>query len=401
MTVVWTYPWAFAPATIDDELAELAEMGVDGLTVAGHYHSIQTLLPPRTDTAREPSRGDGTGRGVFASYPGGCHFEPDPEYFEATSLDPPVNDSGPDGRDAFGLVADAAGDHDLDVNAWTVCLHNSRLGAANPDYRIESAFGDAHDHALCPSHEAVRAYYAGVVGNLRDYDVARIDLESIGYSTALHGHGHRFGHLKNHVVTTDAGRVLLSQCFCEGCRAAAAEHAVDFDAARSLVRDLLRDGMRGPTAELPPLDELADRYEPIRSLLSFRAAVVERFVRRLAAASGPVPLHYYLADGLGYVPSAVEPAGVRLESLGDHLDSVTAICYTDSPETARERVGRARAAFDGPVNAGVTLDPAVVPDEAAFRAVSLAGRDAATGGLEVFNYSLMGETQVGWLDRVA
>ena len=102
----------------------------------------------------------------------------------------------------------------------------------------------------------------------------------------------------------------------------------------------------------------------------------------------------------GVVPSAVEPAGVNLDALSAHLDGVTAICHTDSPETARERVREGRAAFDGPVQAAVTLDPDVVPNEAAFREVVLAAREAATGDLAVYNYSLMGDEQVAWLTGV-
>lgn len=390
MTTVWTYPWAFDPDGIDDELADLRDAGVTGLSVAGHYHSIQTLLP-------------GSGEaGLFESYPGGCHFELDPAHFEATDIDPPVNDSGPDGGgDAFGAVAGAAADAGLDVYAWTVCLHNTQIGAENPEYRVHSAFGDVHDHAPCPSRPAVRAYYEGVVRSLCNYGVDRVDLESLGFPDALHGHGDRFGHLKNHVVTSDAGRFLLSQCFCEGCRAAATDYGIELAAARTRVRDLLRQVVRGPTSEPPSVSALADSHEEVRALLSFRAAVVERFVRRLADASGDVPLHYYLADGAGYVPSAVESAGVDLARLGEHLDSLTAICYTADPAQARERIRKARASFDGPVHAGVTFDPSVVATADEFRIVTDAARDTATGDLALYNYSLLGETQREWLRSVA
>jgi len=386
MTAVWTYPWAFGADDVDDELARVADAGITGLNIAGHYHSVQTVLPRRPDD------------GVFESYPGGCHFEPSSRQFGDTDIDPPVNDSAPDGGpDAFELVARAARDRGLDVNAWTVCLHNSRLGAANPEYRIESAFGDPHDHAPCPSHPAVRTYYEGVVRSMEQYGVDRIDLESVGFPTAFHGHGDAFGHLKNHVVTSDAGQLLLSQCFCDGCRAAAADHDVDLEAAEQLVRELGAEALNGPTSEPPPIDELADRYGTFEELLSFRAAVVERFVRRLAAATDDATLNYYLADGLGYVPDAVAPAGVNLERLGAHLDALTAMCYTADPATARERVRLAREAFDGPVHGGVTLDPAVVETRAAFEGVVAAVREVITGGLQVYNHSLLGTEQRRWV----
>jgi hypothetical protein len=388
MTTIWTYPWTFAPDTIDDELDALQDAGVTGLTVAGHYHSIQTLLP-RCDA-----------HGIFDSYPGGCHFDPDATYFEDTAIEPPVNDSSPDGeRDAFGMVATAAGG--LEVNAWTVCLHNSRLGATNPQFRIQSAFGGTHDHSLCPSWPAVRAYYEGIVKSLCDYDISRIDLESIGFPDVFHGHGDEFGHQKNHVIDSDAGHFLLSQCFCDGCGAAATDHPVDLKGARTVVQYLLKETFRGSVSTLPSIDDLLNHYDELQSLLSFRTAVIERLVRRLDAASSDVPLHYYLADGFGYLPATVEPAGVDLERLDSVLDSITVICYTDDPDVARDRIQRARTVFDGPVHAGVTLDPDVVQTEDEFLTVAKTAQEAATGDLAIYNYSLLGDERAQWLRTVA
>lgn len=391
MTAVWAYPWTFNRDTIDTELESLSDAGVDSITIAGHYHSIQTLVP-RT-------AGEALKNGVFESYPGGCHFDPDSRYFDDTDINPPIIRSETNGQDSFGRITSAAADHHLNINAWTVCLHNSRLGAENPQYRVESAFGDARDHALCPSHPEVRTYYERIVRSLRDYNIARIDLESIGFPTAFHGHGHQFGHLKNHVVTSDSGRWLLSQCFCDGCRAAATDYEVEFDAAQTLVREMAHDALRGTTSELPPLDELINSHKEIQSLLSFRAGIVEQFISQVVAASGPVPLNYYLADGLGYLPKDVEWAGVKLDQLAEYLDSVTALCYTASPETARKRVQAARSAFGGHVHAGVTLDPEVIENEDTFSDVVTASRNTATGQLNIYNYSLLGDEQVDWLEN--
>jgi len=389
VTRVWTYPWTVLADDPADAVERIADLGVDGLAVASHYHSIRTLEP----------RGE-TGPTV-RSFPGGAYFEPG-ERFADLPLDPPRNevdaDLGPN-RDPIGAVTASARAADLDVRAWTVCLHNTRLGRENPRFRVEDAFGHPQDHALCPSNDAVREYYAAVLEALVEHGVDGLDLESIGYPSVRHGHGAAFGHETDHAVTSQAGEWLLSQCFCSACRERM--DRLDPAIARDRVRSLCREAMAGPDRSPPDLTTLRRDDRVVSELFAFRADVVTEFVERLAAASGATPLNYYVADGLGRDPRDGWPAGVVLDRIDPHLDRVTALCYTDDPETARRRVRALREFVDVVVDGGVTVDPDVVADRSAFEAVVRETRAGIDGELSVYNHATATETPLEWIGGVA
>lgn len=382
MTVVWTFPWSVAAQGWDRTFAELADHAIEGVTVASHYHSIQTVQ----------ARGTGS---PFAQYPGGAYFRPNPDYFTDTPIESPVNVVD-DTADPLETAVETGRAHGISVNAWAVCLHNTRLGVAYPEYRIQSAFGDAHDHAFCPSHRAVRSYFAGVIGSLADYDVARIDLESLGFPSVLHSHGDEFGHTKQQGITSASEEYLLSQCFCDACRAAAPAH-VDLDAAQQRVQTLCRQMLQSPRREIPPLGDLVEQHPVLADLFEFRATIIERLLRALADAADGVPLNYYTTDGLDHNPGTGWPAGVPLDRVEPHLDRMTTFCYVDDPVTASRRIRELQTMVDVPVDAAITVDPDIVPDRAAWN--ELAGRVMAelSGDVNVYNHGLMTEQHLNWL----
>lgn len=386
MTGVWTYPWSLYSEGADEALETLADAGIDRLKIAAHYHSVRTL-DPKAETVG------------FRTFPGGSLFDPDEELFRDTPIEPPRNDV--DGTaDSFGDVTAAARRHGFDVDAWVVCLHGSRLGSNWPDYRTEDAFGDGHAHAFCPSHPEVRAYLAAVVSNVARYDVDRIDLESIGFPSAFHDHGPDFGHHKDHVVTNRAEEFLVSQCFCDGCRRAA-DGRVDLEAAREVVADLCDRILDGSSDALPPLSDLVGEHQALADLFRFRAAVVDDLLSDLAEASGDADLSYYLADGGGYTPEELWPAGVTPEALSEHVDDVTALCYTDDVETIDRRLSACRSALDHDVDAGLTLDPDVVDDRDHWRTLSARVGDAIDGDVFVYNHGLMTNDHLEWIAESA
>lgn len=378
MTAIWTYPWNLHAEGAEESLADLASRGIDAITLPSHYHSVQTMQP------RTPEN-------LFQQFPGGCYVEPSPDRFEDTSIDPPVNRVG-GSDDPFGDIAETAHEHGLDVNAWLVCLHNSRLGAQNPGYRIQSAFGDAHDHSLCPSHRAVREYFAGVVAETVARGIEEIQLESIGFPTVLHGHGADFGHPKRQVLTSDAETWLLSQCFCDACRRRGEELDVDVDRAQETVQDLLRQSFATPHSEPPALAALAREYPILGELFEFRAEVVDAFVNRLTDAAGRTPVSTYVGE-----PGANWPSGVRLRRLDSSLDRMLSVCYVADPGAARDRIRGLRRTVSVPVDAGVDMDPERVGHSGQLRALVDAVTDEIDGRLSIYHHGLLTETQLDWV----
>jgi hypothetical protein len=383
MPALWTYPWNLAAEGPDDACEAIAARGIDAINLASHYHSVRSMNP------RTPEN-------LFERHSGGCYFDPDESAFDDTPIDPrPITVNGMD--DPLAELVGTAAEHGLDVNAWTVCLHNTALGAANPEYRIESAFGDAHDHAFCPSNPEVRNYFADVIAAISNRGVAEIQLESVGFQSAFHEHGAEFGHDKRQTITTTTEEVLLSQCFCDGCRNAAQDHPVDMESARERVRGMMQNSFDHPDEEPPSLDALVDENETLRELFDFRAEVVTEFVGGLAAAS-EVPLNYYAMEAhTGVEPGSGWPAGVDLPRLEPLLDRITAICYVAAPSVARERVRTFRRTVDLPVDVGVTLDPSIVEREGQLHDLVSAIRDETDAEVFVYHHGLMTEAQLEWV----
>lgn len=386
MLSLWCYPWTLAEEGLDAAYQTFADIGVDAVNIASHYHSVRSLQPRFPDS-------------LFVQYPGGCYFDPDPTRFQATPIDPMPNtvDSF---EDPLAEISDAGRRRDVAVNAWVVLCHNSRLGRANPEFRLESAFGDPQDHALCPSHPAVREYFAAVVGATAARDVDEIQLESLGFRSVLHGHGADFGHDKRQVELSPTAEILLSQCFCDGCRTAAAANSVSIDSAKSIVQELLLDAFDGPATPLPVLDDLVAEHPVLRDLFAFRADIVEQLTARLAEAAGDTPLNYYVMDGTGLDITDLWPAGVRLGDLETHVDRVTALCYVQDPAEARDRVRGIEAAVDCPVDVGLSFDPTFIRSFADLNAVVDAVRSSGNRRLHLYHYSLMTNEHLDWVSRL-
>lgn len=378
MTSVWSYPWRLL-SDRGRSLADLRDHGIDGVAVASHYHSIRALHPTETE---DP----------FVAYPGGCFFNPG-DHFDDEPIQPQLNEvEGYSDPLAELTGQDAAAD--LSITAWMVCLHNTQLGKTHPTFRVESAFGHAHDHAFCPSHPAVRSYYGSVAESLAATDVDTIGLESIGFPSAFHGHGDGFGHEKHQVVNSSREEVLLSQCFCDACCDAA---DFDVEAARTVVRALCETALSTPADTVPSLPAVVDDHPILADLFEFRARVVESLVSRIDRGSGDVSVTYYAADGLGRGPTDGWPAGVDLERLSPYIDRVTALCYTGDPAVARERVAAFNERVTVPVDAGVSFDPAYVETPEDWEELVDAVRENLDGKLLMYNESLLTDEQLDWV----
>lgn len=384
MKAVWAYPWALQETGLDRTCRELAAAGVDRINVAAHYHSIRTLNPRAESNP-------------FTDSSGGCFFRPTGDHFRDSPIEPPVCDL-PGSSDPLDDVIEAAADADLGLSAWTVCLHSSRLASEYPEYRPVGPFGTEHEHGLCPSNPAVRSYLSALVSALADRGVSRIDIESIGYPTVFHPHGESYGHLKNFAATDDVSRVLLSQCFCGACRERA---DVDLESTAQLVRNLLSRSLNGvANSRETSLPELVDEHPRLDDLLAFRRETITQLVSTLAGSSSDVPLNYYVADGLGRGVDDGRWAGVDLERLAPHLDSVTALYYSDETAATEGRVRRLRDRTGIRTEAGITVDPSVWADESEWLEAVDAVLEEEPAAVHVYNHSLMTNDHVDWLRRV-
>ena len=377
-TGVWTYPWTLYDEGLDTACESLASRGIETLAVAVHHHSARVLQPRVSDA-------------LFGGNRGGCYFDPTPDRFAETPIKPVQNEiSGVE--DPLADIVETAREHGLRPVAWTVCLHNSRLGGAYPDYRIEDAFGHPHDHAFCPANPAVRRYLAGVVADIAARGVDSIELEKVRYPSVFHGHGRTFGHDERQVLTTNAEERLFSQCFCDACRQAARANAVDFEHAQTVVKKLIEQSFTDPHSHPLALSDLVHEKPVLRDLFRFRIAVIDAVFEEIAAAAGDTDLSTYVRR--------VDPdwsAGVTLSTIERHADRLRALCYVSDPDEAREQLRTIQRHTDLPVDVGISIDPTLVPNAAALDALVTAIRAETDGQLQVYNHAMMTDEQLAWV----
>ena len=230
MTAVaaFTYPWDVLgdPAAP----ARLRELGADTAVLAAAYHSATAVTP------RHPLH-----RVVHAPH-SAVYYPPDPARWGSAALRPaPQRWCGT--ADAYGQAARQLRDAGLDVHAWVVLTHNSRLGAAHPEHAVRNAYGDSLSWALCIAQPPVRAYAATLAAEAAvQPGTSGVELESCG----CYGYAHAHAHDKTGGVPFgEAARYLLSLCFCPACHDGYASHGADPGQLRVAVRDALEPLWRG------------------------------------------------------------------------------------------------------------------------------------------------------------
>lgn len=381
MPAMWTYPWTLYEEGLDDAFETLTAHGIDRITLATHYHSVQSFQPRFVDT-----------EALFVEKPAGCYFDPDPERFADTPIEPLPNDVA-GAEDPLAEITERARDHGIDVAAWTVCMHNSRLGAANLEFCTEDAFGHAHEHAFCPSHPDVQRYFADVAAAAADRGTDEIQLESYGYPSAFHHHDTTQAHPKRHVLTSETEQQLFSLCFCEACKERADEHDVAIEEAQDTVQSIIRESFDRPHSDPAPLSSLVREHESLDNLFELRAAVIDEFLASIARAVGDADLSGYIGSDGGW------ESGITFESVNQRFDRAMALCYVNDPVEAREQIRTVQRELDLPIDAGVLLDPSVIERQGQFQGVVNAVRDTADGYISTYHHSMATDAQLKWIEE--
>lgn len=222
-TALWCYVWDVAAEGVEPVLANVQDRaGVQGVNAAVSYHSGMFLLPhnPR--------------HRLYFPQPS-IFFVPNRSRYDGLRMHPIVNPLASD--DFWREMRSATSRRGMELNAWTVCLHNTGLGTQYPDCTEVNAFGDRHVPQLCPAHPDVRAFVAALVSDLADRDFDAIVLESLEYMPFQH---YGFHHEVIGVGLTPVANYLLGLCFCEHCEGEAGADGVDVGGLRRWVRDELQ-----------------------------------------------------------------------------------------------------------------------------------------------------------------
>lgn len=366
--VGYAYPWDVLgdPGFTD----RVKRLGVTTVAIAAAYHTTRAATPFHPNRRLVNARNAAFYRPVRAEVFQGRRLVP----AEAEWVDDP---------DPFGNAATLLADAGLEVAAWTVLTHSTRLGEANPDLAVVNCFDEPYPYALCPQSEEVREYAATLAAEaLRDTPSSAIVLEACGQLGIQHG-GH---HEKTDGAYDDQTRRLLSICCCVGCRQAWAGRGLDADA---VIADLRAATSPGATSQPSP-DLLQTLLEVRQTATDALRADAIRAARAVVEKSLTIILH---AQPDPWETGALP--GLTPAAPGD-VDAVVAQCWATGA-SAVQNAARLTEAVAGRATPGayVTALPPTRPEEFAHHVRAL--RDAGTEQFHLYHLGLAGPDRLPML----
>ncbi len=214
---IFAYAWDIAECGAARSVAEFLDLGLNAVTMAASYHAGKFLRP----------RGHGK---ICFPEDGTIYFHHDPDRYGAIG---PLRNTLLDERDVLREICD---NDAIEVNAWLVLLHNTRLGSLHPHSCVANAFGDRLIYNLCPSSPDARAYARALAADVSHaYPVQGLSLETPGFLPPVHGYHHEFGLVRPNAWLDN----LLGLCFCTHCLERAGAAGLDGPGLRDrTVRDI-------------------------------------------------------------------------------------------------------------------------------------------------------------------
>ena len=352
----------------------LRGVGIDGIALATAYHAGRFLRPHAPHDR------------VYLPDDGTVYFRPDASLYGRLQ---PRAATMVDHCDALSELATLA--PDLAVAAWTVGLHNSRLGALYPDLTCQTPFGDPLINALCPSQPEVRDYLIALCRDTATQPgVTEVMIETPGFQTYRHGHHHEF----ELVELTPAADALLGLCFCKACCDRARTLGLDAGALARRAQESLAAFLADGAAALPDMQADPDW----KALIACRCDTVTSLVAEVRAS---LPTNVQLA----VIPSVQTPnhlcwrEGSDLGALARVCDRLEVPAYQCGPAAIATDIADVRQASGTDATLGFILRPTWphVGGPAELTACVAAARQAKADRLSFYNYGHMRLQSLDWI----
>ncbi len=383
---MWVYPWDVQDLSADRVVAELREAGLDTISLASSYHAGR-FLQPRSPVRKSYYPEDGT-----------IYFEPTPDRWAGSRIKPSVAPVIREGGDVLGDLVRRRDAGDLRVAAWTVCLHNTRLGLLHPEAVTRNAFGDPNYFSLCPSHPDARAYVTALVADLSaTYRPDVIELESPSFMGFAHG----FHHEKDGVGLLAEDDFLLSLCFCPACLARAAKAGVDGEKARVTVRRWIAEACERavPAPRWPDFPESAldvfARHPEVHEYVRWRFEPVTTLLQAMREETDPATKLVLIDLKDGWL------GGCDIVAAAKALDGIILCAYDMRPDQVAGLVRSGRAAL-GPDKILGTAFRVFYPEmtgAADLAARAAAARRAGVDSINFYNYGLIPKARLDWVSE--
>ena len=373
--------WDFADEGLDEVMHFVRDLGITRLNLPSVYHAGYFLHP------HNPKRK------VHILEDGVAYFHPTESRYVDSPIKPAVASMCAE-TDWFGAICEVAQIVGIEVTAWTVCLHNTRVGLLHPECTIQNVFGDSYPHALTPAHPAAKAYLRAMVADLAEkYPLYSILLEAPNYRKRSHGGGWVSGHHheREGVHLRGLEQELMDLSFNPADVAGAQQQGVDVEEVRLAIIDHLERYFAEAPSVPPDLPETIEQ---------FRAEV---------PALVDLQAYYRRAEEVLLVElrEEVEPRGVKLQGAGSSpsLDVVVAGAYGEPSDRVAELTRGAKASllphqqlslalrigFNSPGMGAPLLSEEQTRD--ATRVVADNGAD----GIAYYNYSEAPRRSIEWI----
>jgi hypothetical protein len=379
-------------------LDNLQERGaLDGISLAATYHDARDVFPHNPGYHVHRHEGDV------------AWFAPQRQRYESGLV--PSMASAADGADVLSQLCEHAGRRGMDVDAWTIFLHNSALASGQPDCATRNVYGDPYLSDLCPANPRVRAYCRELAGDIARYPVRRLMAESLHYRPLEHGEHH-----ERYLIHLPAeARTLLSLCFCEHCRAAGQQAGVAMAPLTAAIREALEPIWAGELQATPTRPLLGESAQAeLAAYVDVRLKTVTTLVAEVRAAMAGSGVALSFMDHAGAMShvmagtSADDEVTASSRKLGIDLAAVAAACdemavlgYVDTPERLRSMLASYTEALPPGSDFSVMLRP-MVPDcgsEENLAAKVACVLDSSATGIGFYHYAMMPLNRLDWIAR--
>lgn len=373
-TSIWTYPWDMVDGGPRQVAAEIAETGLESISLAATYHSFSAVRPRST------------GDRLLTVDTSAAYYPCDPTAFTEGPLVPSRSEllTGEDWSDS----ARAARTAGVGIVAWTLFLHNSYLAGAHSELAQVTCTGDRLVHHLCPRQPHVRSYARSLASDIcGSDDVDILECESLSFG----GYGHTHFHPKIGLDLGPGGRFLFSLCFCDACEREAAAAGIDIQAVRprtlAQVEKVFKSGL--PIEASP--EELIDADPDLQSFARFRDDTVTSLIQEVVNIAGK-PVHI-LAMGDRHT------SALDIAAIAETVDAVEYLCYTPDPDRIRSVIETAAAETGSPDRVGVGLQayPPASPSPQTLKTSVDTVRAAGVDRISFYNYGIMPKQNLDWI----
>lgn len=376
---IFLHAWDLADEGVEFFADSMRKTGLNTLCLASTYHHGWFIHPHSSSHRAFFAEGDV------------CFFHPQNHLYANTRLKPQLSRMAAD-TDWFAALAKHA-DSDMQVVAWTVGAHNTRLGLAFPELTVANVYGDRLPHALCPANNEVREYLKALVRDLAtSYRLWGVQLEAFEWLGFAHGHHHE----RDLVGITPFEQELMGLCVCPACTTQATQAGVDMVSVVNMIKGILdgvfREAPQRPKNQPRSMAELEAMHPHFKAFNAWRKKFLVSLISEIKQQSLR-GTNCRLLLQTGFVPE-----------MADFVDGFACAAYQQTPDQTLAICQKAHQAlpssWNGLFQCFIQLGMGVPESEEQLKSIIDAVGQGGCNGINFYNHSEAPPKMLKWLANV-